>query len=538
MEILYYLSPPPKRANGDFFAFFQHFRPRKVIRAPEKGKDEIVNVAEFSLKTTSAFHKTGDLLLREVPVGDAPVAVFCFIDSLSDKLLLEQDIVAPVCAHAEELFTLPSEGEDTSPESEAASAMRERLLSSLSFCQDVVVLSLEEGRGKIAEGDVALFAEGYDCLFMFSQRKAEKRAVAEPPTATVLKGPREGFIEEIKTNTALIRRRIRSPDLVFENLSVGRYSVTPVTIAYLHGVADPEVVDRVREKLNAVDIDGVTDGACLAPFLEERKNSFFKQVGNSEKPDVVAAKLLEGRVAVITDGSPIVLTLPFLLLEDMQDGYDYYSGDWRASLARVFRVLGAALTVLLPAGYVALQSYHFHLLPIEFLITLAGATSSIPFPPAAEMLFVLLLFEILNEASMRMPRYLSVSLSIVGAIVLGDTAVKAGLISSPAVLVTALSSIGIFCVPDQVGTLSILRLLFLLASAVLGLFGMIALLAVTTGYLASVQNYGAPYFAPYAPRIRSDLKDGVWKASVTHMDSRPLSFPNQNRTRQKQEDDE
>ena len=186
----------------------------------------------------------------------------------------------------------------------------------------------------------------------------------------------------------------------------------------------------------------------------------------------------------------------------------------------------------------ALQSYHFHLLPIEFLITLAGATSSIPFPPAAEMLFVLLLFEILNEASMRMPRYLSVSLSIVGAIVLGDTAVKAGLISSPAVLVTALSSIGIFCVPDQVGTLSILRLLFLLASAVLGLFGMIALLAVTTGYLASVQNYGAPYFAPYAPRIRSDLKDGVWKASVTHMDSRPLSFPNQNRTRQKQEDDE
>ena len=373
-------------------------------------------------------------------------------------------------ARAEELFTLPSEGEDTSPESEAASAMRERLLSSLSFCQDVVVLSLEEGRGKIAEGDVALFAEGYDCLFMFSQRKAEKRAVAEPPTATVLKGPREGFIEEI------------SPDLVFENLSVGRYSVTPVTIAYIHGVADPEVVDRVREKLNAVDIDGVTDGACLAPFLEERKNSFFKQVGNSEKPDVVAAKLLEGRVAVITDGSPIVLTLPFLLLEDMQDGYDYYSGDWRASLARVFRVLGAALTVLLPAGYVALQSYHFHLLPIEFLITLAGATSSIPFPPAAEMLFVLLLFEILNEASMRMPRYLSVSLSIVGAIVLGDTAVKAGLISSPAVLVTALSSIGIFCVPDQVGTLSILRLLFLLASAVLGLFGMIALLAVTTGY--------------------------------------------------------
>ena len=255
-------------------------------------------------------------------------------------------------------------------------------------------------------------------------------------------------------------------------------------------------------------------------------------MGNTEKPDVAAATLLEGRVAVIPDGSPLVLTLPFLLLEDMQDGYDYYSGDWRAAFSRIFRVLGAALTVLLPAGYVALQSYHFHLLPIKFLVTLVGATSSIPFPPAVEMLFVLLLFEVLNEASMRMPRYLGVSLSIVGAIVLGDTAVKAGLISSPAVLVTALSSIGIFCVPDQVGTLSILRIVFLSASAVLGLFGMIAVLAVTLCYLASMQNYGAPYLAPYAPRISTDLKDGMLKAAGKDMTTRPLSFPNRNRTRQ------
>ena len=148
------------------------------------------------------------------------------------------------------------------------------------------------------------------------------------------------------------------------------------------------------------------------------------------------------------------------------------------------------------------------------------------------MLFVLLLFEVLNEASMRMPRYLGVSLSIVGAIVLGDTAVKAGLISSPAVLVTALSSIGIFCVPDQVGTLSILRIVFLSASAVLGLFGMIAVLAVTLCYLASMQNYGAPYLAPYAPRISTDLKDGMLKAAGKDMTTRPLSFPNRNRTRQ------
>ena len=452
------------------------------------------------------FHSTGDLLLRDIPCGGETLLI-AYIDSLSDKLLLEQDIIAPVLKRADEAESLPRGTEE----------FRLFLLAASSFCQDVTILTFEEGAGKIAEGDIALFRDGCDCAFMFSQRKAEKRSVAEPPTATVLKGPREGFIEEIKTNTALIRRRIKSPDLVFENLSVGRRTATPVTLAYIHGVADPAVVDKVREKLLSVDIDGITDGASLVPFLEERPRSFFKQVGSTEKPDIAAAKLLEGRVAVITDGSPIVLTLPFLLVEDMQDSYDYYAG---------------------PAGYVALQSYHFHLLPMKFLITLVGATSSIPFPPAVEMLFVLLLFEVLNEASMRMPRYLSVSLSIVGAIVLGDTAVKAGLISSPAVLVTALSSIGIFCVPDQVGTLSVLRLLYLCAAAVLGLFGIIAALLLTLGCLAAMQNYGAPYFAPYAPRIPEDLGDGVFKASPLDMKTRPLSFPNFDRNRQKEGDEQ
>lgn len=472
-----------------------------------------------------SFHDTGDLLLREIP-GKSAGCLFCYVDNLSDKLLLEQDVIAPVTACESVTDGSVRDKQD----------MRDLLLSVTSFCQDVTVLDIDDGLLKIAEGDVGLYVEGFDCFFMFSLRKADKRSIAEPPTATVLKGPREGFIEEIKTNTAMIRRRIKSPDLVFENMTVGRYSATPVTLAYIHGIADPSTVEKVRKIIESVNIDGVTDSSFLTPFLEERKHSFFKQVGNSEKPDVVAAKLLEGRIAVITDGSPIVLTVPFVLLEDMQDGYDYYSCDWRATFARVFRFLGASLTVLLPAAYVALQSYHFHLLPIEFLVTLVGATSTIPFPPAIEMLFVLLLFEILNEASMRMPRYLSVSLSIVGAIVLGDTAVKAGLISSPAVLVTALSSIGIFCVPDQVGSLSILRIIFLCASAVLGLFGIMAVLLVTLCYLATMQNYGAPYFAPYAPRIRSDLKDGLFKSSTAEMETRPLSFPNLNRTRLKKED--
>lgn len=474
----------------------------------------------------AAFHNTGDLLVREISKNGVS-CFFCYVDNLSDKELLEQDVIAPVAA-SEAVF-------DNS--ARTADELRELLLATTDICQDVTLADFDEAVKIIAEGDVAFFLDGQEKFAVFSLRKFQMRSVAEPPTSTVLKGPREGFIEEIKTNTSLIRRRIKSPDLVFENLTIGRYSSTAVTVAYICSVADGDTVELIKRKLQSVNIDGVIDSAYVANFLEERRFSLFKQIGNSEKPDVVAAKLLEGRIAVIVDGSPLVLTLPFVFLEDLQDGYDYYSGDWRAAFARLFRLLGAALTVFLPAAYVALQSYHYHLLPIKFLVTLVGATSAIPFPPAVEMLFVLLLFEILNEASIRMPRYLGVSLSIVGAIVLGDTAVKAGLISSPAVLVVALSSIGVFCVPDQVGTLSVLRILFLCVSAVLGLFGMIVLLLLVASYLSTLSVYGAPYLAPYAPRIFADLKDGFLKSATADMTRRPYSIPNvENRTRLQKED--
>ena len=273
------------------------------------------------------------------------------------------------------------------------------------------------------------------------------------------------------------------------------------------------------------------DSACVLSFIQNNKNSFFLQAGTTEKPDIASAKLLEGRIAIVVDGSPIAVTLPYLVFEDVQDGYDYYSGDWRASMIRVFRFMGALLTVFLPGAYVALQTYHFQLLPLKFLMTLMSATTNIPFPPAIEMLLVMTLFEILNQASIRMPRYFGISLSVVGAIVLGDTAVKAGLISSPSVLVVALSAIGIFCVPDQVGAMSILRFLFLCISAVMGFVGIIILTIIIVGYLASLDNFGTPYLAPYAPRISPDLKDGLLKADSSNMTLRPYSIPTQNRRR-------
>lgn len=468
-----------------------------------------MTVDELKENLKTALNESDDLITREFTSGGTPCAIF-YLDGLTDKELLERDVLTPLI---------------TSTEPPTA----DNLDGLLYFCEQPVPVADDDCPQTVADGDVVLSLNGEN--FVVSLRKFEKRSISEPPTSSVLKGPREGFIEEIKTNVSMIRRRIKSPALTVKNLKIGRYSNTAVSLVYLTGVADDKIVNEVERKIQSIDIDGVIDSAYVTSFIQGRRHTFFSQVGDTEKPDVAAAKILEGRIVIFVDGSPMALTLPFILFEDLQDGYDYYSEDWRAGMIRFFRLMGALLTVLLPGAYVALQSYHYHLLPLKFMITLLAATDGIPFPPAIEMLFVLLLFEILNQASIRMPRFMGISLSIVGAIVLGDTAVKAGLISSPAVLVSALSAIGIFCVPDQVGALSILRLLFLLVSAVIGLFGIVIMMLMLIAYLVSLESFGASYLAPYAPRITPDLKDAMLKEGTFNMRTRPYSIPNKNRTR-------
>lgn len=472
-----------------------------------------MNIETLTKRLNISFSQSDDFKCRPLRVGDKN-CLFAYLDGNIDKVLFEQDVVRPL-KNAEML----------------SSPYLENLQNTVAYSDEIKVVPIENAPGEIALCDIAFFIEDDDNAYIFSLRKPSARAIGEPPTSSVMKGPREGFVEEIKTNTSMIRRRIKSPDLVMKSFQVGRYSATTVSVMYVRGIADENVVKTICEKISKIDVDGVVDSAYVLSFIQTRKNSFFLQAGTSEKPDIVSAKLLEGRIAIVVDGSPIVVTLPYLVFEDVQDGYDYYSGDWRASMIRVFRFLGAMLTIFLPGAYIALQTYHFQLLPLKFLMTLMSATTNIPFPPAIEMLLVMTLFEILNQASIRMPRYFGISLSVVGAIVLGDTAVKAGLISSPSVLVVALSAIGIFCVPDQVGAMSILRFLYLCISAVMGFVGIIILSLVIIAYLASLDNFGTPYLAPYAPRISPDLQDGLMKADSSSMELRPYSIPTANRRR-------
>ena len=499
------------------FFFFSRKARIFVFRSHYKtlcfGNNQFVNINELQQDLQRTFSFSDDFKCRRLDVGGKR-CLFAYIDGNIDKILLEQDVVRPLknCERLEKPYL-------------------QSLQNTVAYADEIEIVDIKDSPQSVASCDVAFFIEGEDNAYIFSLRKPAARAIGEPPTSSVMKGPREGFIEEIKTNMSLVRKRIKSPDLVVKTFEVGRYSSTTVALMYIRGVADEKIVERLSRKIERIDVDGIVDSAYVLSFIQTKKNSFFIQAGTTEKPDVASAKLLEGRIALIVDGSPIAITLPYLVFEDVQDGYDYYSGDWRASMIRMFRMFGALFTVLLPAVYISLQTYHFQLLPIKFLMTLMAATTNIPFPPAIEMLLVLTLFEVLNQASIRMPRYFGISLSVVGAIVLGDTAVKSGLISSPSVLVVALSAIGIFCVPDQVGAMSILRFLYLCISAVLGFVGMIILTIILVAYLSSLENFGTPYLAPYAPRISPDLQDGMLKADSSSMELRPYSIPTQNRRR-------
>jgi len=359
-----------------------------------------------------------------------------------------------------------------------------------------------------------------------------RRGINEPPTSSVIQGPRMGFIEDIQANLQMIDAKFKHKDFKKVELEVGRYTGTRVVMAFIDGVADPEVIQKIQEKIQAIDIDGIVDSNYIAQFLQDEKVKFFRQVGSDEKPDIIAAKILEGRVAIFVDGTPQVLTVPYILFEDVQHSDDYYALSANVSLRRFLRIVGCVIAVLAPGFFIAVQLYHYQIMPFNMLIAITSTAQNSPFSPLLEVLFVLILFEVLYEASLHAPRHIGAVTGLVGALVLGEVAIKSGLLSPPVVLIGALSVIFMYVIPDLASQISLLRFTFAIVGGILGLFGIVIAGLVLVIYLASLDSYGAPYLAPYAPYIQADTQDGIFKASVREMKTRPASIPNVNKRRQ------
>ena len=458
-------------------------------------------------KLQSLYSGQNDFRLREVTCG-IPLKVVC-LDSMCDEAKVSNFVLQPLT------YVQDAKGLDD---------VQKRLTVGSGVRKPPNFFSIIED---FTNGYTLIFDDKDGCLSV-DTRTAIGRSIAEPPTSMVMRGPREGFVEDMKVNLTLLRKRLKTPNLKTVNLTVGKYTNTAVAVCYLEGIAEQSVVDTVVQRLQAVNIDGVLDSSYLARYLDVNKTALFRRVGTTEKPDIVVGKMLEGRLAIVVDGSPMVLTVPYLFVEDMQSPGDYYENSAMTTLSRVLRFISVIASVLLPALYVCLQVYNYQIIPLRFLITILNASEAIPFSPLTEMILVLVIFDILREANLRMPSAVGISLSLVGAIVLGDAAVQAGLLGAPAVMIGALSGIGLYTLPDNTLILSLLRLIVTLLGGWMGLLGVLISTLVLVIYLASLQDYKTPFLAPFAPDIPADRQDAVSQKPVPSMKKRPRSIPNVN----------
>lgn len=384
---------------------------------------------------------------------------------------------------------------------------------------------------EILDGNALLLCEGVDCGVIVGAKLVPVRTITEPPTSIAVKGPREGFIEDVKTNMALVRKRLKTGNLRFEALHVGKQTDTSVALCYLSGIANETVLNALKKRLGEINTDVIIDSSYVAAFIAPRRYTLFRETGTTEKPDIFCAKIAEGRIGILVDGSPIALTVPYLLSEDFQSAEDYFISPFAATIFRFIRFFAAAIALLLPAFYVASQLFKIQLIPLNLTLTIAGSIRGLPLSPSLEMFLILLVLEILKEASIRMPKYVGLALSVVGALVLGDTAVSAGFVSSPAIIIIAFSGICLYTVPDFVETGSVLRWLFLIAAGSMGPFGVVLLIAFLLYYLITADAFGAPPLAPFAPLIKRDMKDSLLKTDAYSLSLRPAAFKSQNRRR-------
>lgn len=469
------------------------------------------NIEYYKSKLNNSF----DISSRIIMMGETKLGML-FIKSVMDKEIFVTSIMSPL---------LNFKGKKVDYDILEKDVLKIFELERVESESDIIT--------KLTQNNLIIFVQGEKGAIATDMEKVPVRTPAEPPTSSVIMGPREGFVEDIKSNIALIRTRLKTDKLVIKDFEVGRYTKTKVCLFSLNGITDEELIKKVSKKIEEIDIDGILDSHYLLSFLQEGKNLLFKQIGTTEKPDIVAAKMLEGRIAIAVDGSPIILTLPFVFLEDLQSSNDYYTNPIYVTFMRIIRALGVFLATVLPGVFLSFRLYHYKALPLKYLITVANSTQGLPFSPFIEMVFILILFQILYEVSLRLPRYLGIATSIVGALVLGDTGVKAGLISSPVVIIIAMSIIAVYTVPEQAPQLTVLRAIFILLGGTFGILGIVAGMIYFVNEMNSLNFYDVPYLAPFSPKISKDMKDALYKASVTQMEERPVITKTKNKVRLK-----
>lgn len=470
-----------------------------------------------------AFKDSPDFVVREFAESaacDTPLAV-CYIEGLTDPVLLIE-----LMEHVVHFVNTAPSNEELRADDVVRKTLPTGHIENLDS-SDLIYRA-------ILTGHVVVLVDGEHYALAVPVSGGERRSVQEPTSQTVVRGPKEGFTEEINTNMTLIRRKIRTPDLKFLMHHIGDVTQTSVAVTYIHGIAKPEVVEEVTKRLNSIRTDSILESGYIEEFIQDAPITPFPTMINTERPDTVAGSLLDGQVAILVDGTPFALIAPVTFFNFFQTTEDYYQRYDISTFLRAIRLMSFLVSLLLPSTFIALTTFQQEMIPTTLLITLAAQREGVPFPALLEALLMEITFEVIREAGVRMPRAIGPAISIVGALVIGQAAVEAGLVSGAMVIVVSFTAISNFVIPyfSMATAVRLMRFPFMLLAGTLGLFGILVGAVPLLVHLISLKSFGADYMMPFSPFYKSNMKDLILRVPWWAMKTRPNEKAGQNKTRQ------
>ena len=498
---------------GDFKRFYRAMR-LKAANGNMNAEEPIVPVpipqsgAQVKALLEKTFNGSFDFKIKAF---ENDIVIMAFIDGLVDKALIDSSVVQPIMAVMGELKAAEPKGENTT-------FLRNKLAS---MCDLKLMNDFNECVNSIMSGNTLLFVDGDTKAINVSLQKFEKRSIQESHSEAVTRGSREAFTEALHTNITLLRRIIKDSSLVFENMTIGRQTKTSVSMCYIKGTANQEIIDEVRKRLKNIKTEAILESGYIEEYISDSPFSVFPLVFNSEKPSTVAGKLLEGRVAIICDGTPNVLTVPNLFVDYLQFAEDYNNRWLFSTVIRPARLIAVLISTMGPAFYIALLCFHHDVIPFKLMVTVTTSLQGAPFPPLIEMLVLTILFEIIKESGLRMASALGQSVSIVGGLIIGQAAVQAGIFSAPGVVVIAATSISAFIISKLDATVFIMRLTLMFAANSIGILGIALVSLAYFSHACSLKSFGVPYLSPITPLSGKDMKDTFIRMPLWTMLEKP-----------------
>lgn len=456
------------------------------------------SVSENENKIKKDFKDCSDLLLRECIVGGRKCVV-CVLDGMINSLQLSQMIMRPMLGYKFE--------------NDAANyifeTIKQRVVSSLEMSE---ADNFDDAYFYLFSGFAVVFIDGVSKCLVMGIQGFVKRNTDEPSNESNIKGAKECFTETLNDNKAILHRRIKSPKLKIKQFKIGQQIKTSVAVCYLESAVDMRLVAEVEKRILTAPIDDLCDYGELAAFLDSGIKSYFTAVGNTERPDTLCSKLSEGRVAVLVDGSPYAIYVPYLFTDSFSTVDDYNNRPFYATFNRLLKYFSFVISVILPGFYVAVGTYHQELLPPSLMYTVAAAEASTPFSLMLEAVMVLILYEIMREAGLRLPKAIGHAVSIIGALVIGDAVVNAGLVGAPMLVVVAVTAIASYVIYPLYESISVLRIIFILLGGFTGIYGVILGVCMLCVNITSLNPYGVPYSAPISPLSKKSVVDVFCRA--------------------------